>query len=146
MTTANSKNSYVVMLENSKEPPKLVSKVKPLSQKDMYLISLIHPNTGAIVFEQEYKCKDYKEAFKKANELKELPEHRDINTWYEEKRYAPKPKRGKMKLKTKEDTDEENLALAAEKAPVKTVPTKLEKIKKVGATKNKAVKSKKKKK
>lgn len=128
MSTKGNKGSYVVMLENAKLPPKLVASCKPLGP-NKFLVYLIHPNTKKVIIEQEVECKDLNEAMKKANELKDLPEAQNVETWYEETLFIPQPKRGKMKLKTKEVVEEEmnaeedmaepKAAKASKKAPAK---------------------------
>lgn len=111
--TKGNKGSYVVMLEQAKQPPKLITKVKPLGGKK-YSLELIHPNTRQIIIQREEECESIDEAFKKANALRDLPEVKDVKTWYEETLFIPQPKRGKMKLKTKQSVEEEmNLELEA---------------------------------
>lgn len=103
----NNKGSYVVMLEQAKQPPKLITSVKPLGG-NKYHLALIHPNTKKIVVERKDEtCASLDEAMKKANALRDLPEAKEAKTWYEETLFIPQPKRGKMKLKTKEVVEEE---------------------------------------
>lgn len=106
MSTKGNKGSYVVMLEQAKQPPKLIASVKPLGG-NKYLLCLIHPNTRKVILEREEECESLNDAMNKANKLKDLPEAKEVQTWYEETLFIPQPKRGKMKLKTKESVEEE---------------------------------------
>ena len=156
MSTKGNKGSYVVMLEQSKLPPKLIATCKPIAGTNKYKIALVHPNTKAVIIEQEVEAKDISDAMKKANELRNLPEAQNIDTWYEETLFIPQPKRGKMKLKTKQSVEEEMNAEPmeneSEHKPLKT-PVKVPKNVKVAppakvkpskkAVKTKAVKAKK---
>ena len=106
--------SYLVMLETAdKEPPTLISKVKPTEKKNRFLILVLHPNTNEVLYEKVHQCVDIYEALKLANEIKKKPELRSTKTWYEEKRFIPAPKKGKMKLYTKEDAEAEEASSAS---------------------------------
>jgi hypothetical protein len=152
MSTKGNKGSYVVMLEQAKLPPKLIASCKPIPNTNKYIVALLHPNTKKVIVEREVECKDLSEAMKKANELRDLPEAQNVETWYEETLFIPQPKRGKMKLKTKQSVEEEmnaepvdeDLEMAPKKAAkgVKSVPkTKPQGAKKT--VKTKPVKAKK---
>lgn len=110
MSTTKGKGSFVVMLEGEKKAPKLIVNVKSTS-KNMFLISVIHPNTRQVIFEGSYKCKDFNEAFEIGNDLKtadvvlKSPLYTDPE--YEEILFIPNPKKGKMKLNTQEEAEDE---------------------------------------
>lgn len=109
------KGSYVIMMEQTKQPPKLIANVKPLNNSK-FLIEIIHPNTRQTILSKTLECKDFNEAFDKANELKNsdevLKSDQYQDPWYEETLFIPNPKKGKMKLKTKESAEDElNAAL-----------------------------------
>jgi hypothetical protein len=116
------KGSYVVHLEQAKLPPKLIASCKPIAGTNKYKIALVHPNTKKVIIEQEIQAKDISEAMKKANELRDLPEAQNVETWYEETLFIPQPKRGKMKLKTKEVVEEEMNAETMEEEGAKVTP------------------------
>ena len=106
--SAKRTGSYFVMLETAdKEPPALIRSVKPTDKKNRYLISLLHPNTKEAVYSQVHSCKDLNEAMDLAKKIQEKPENRSVQTWYEEKKFVPAPKKGKMKLYTKEEAKKE---------------------------------------
>lgn len=106
-----SKGSYVVMLEQAKQPPKLAISVVPIPDTDLYKITIIHPNTRKALLTVTESFKDLNEAFTRANalkdsdEVKQSPDYQD--PWYEETLFIPNPKKGSMKLKTKESVEEE---------------------------------------
>lgn len=110
MSTTKGKGSFVVMLEGEKKAPKLIVNVKSLG-KNSFMISIIHPNTRQVIFENSFKCKDFNEAFEKGNELKtsdlvlKSPLYTDPE--YEEILFIPNPKKGKMKLNTQEEAENE---------------------------------------
>ena len=88
-------------LENRPElAPKLILSVKKLSQKK-YHIAIIHPNTKEILYEKNHLATSYDFAFAIAKEIK--AKFSDVSTWAEEILFIPKPKRGKMSLKLKEE-------------------------------------------
>lgn len=110
---AKKTGSYLVMLETAdKEPPTLITKVKPTDKKNRFLISILHPNTQEVLYEKVHQVADFNEAFKLANEIKKRPDIKSTKTWYEEKRFIPAPKKGKMKLFTKEEAEAEEAAKA----------------------------------
>lgn len=102
------KGSYTIMLEQAKQPPKLITNIKPL-EKNMYNIAIIHPNTRKVLLEKNVECSDLNQAFDVANAMKEevktLPDY--TAPWYEEVLHIPNPKRGVKKLKTKESVEDE---------------------------------------
>lgn len=113
MSTKNgNKGSYVVMLEQAKQPPKFIKSVVPAPGKGAndWLVKIIHPNTRKTVLEKEISG-SLNDAFAEAErllnsaELKESPDYSE--PWYEETLFIPNPKRGKMKLRTKEAVEEE---------------------------------------
>ena len=100
--TVKHKGSFIVNLESgAKGPPDLLIKVAVIKEKaNHYKIMIIHPNTKQHLYEGDHECKDINAAMAIAYEKKK--EFKDVKTWYEEVLHIPQPKRGKMKLKTKE--------------------------------------------
>lgn len=84
--------------------PNLVVSVKKVSD-NKYFISIVHPNTKEILYEKNHLAKTFNEAFLLGKEIKET-KFSNITTWAEEILFIPRPKRGKMKLSTKEEADE----------------------------------------
>ncbi len=118
--SAKRTGSYFIMLETAdKEPPTLVRSVKPTNIKNRFLISLMHPNTKEMVYSQVHTCKDILEAMDLAKKIQTKPEFKEVKTWYEEKKFVPAPKKGKMKLYTKEEAAKEK-----EEAEEKTTKAK----------------------
>ena len=94
-------------LENSPElAPNLVVSVKKLSGSKYY-IAIIHPNTKEILYEKNHLAKNYNEAFLLGKLIKEK-KLSGTSTWAEEILFIPRPKRGKMKLKTENEDNSEN--------------------------------------
>ena len=80
--------------------PSLSVSVKPTERRDLFEITISHPNTRAVLFNQRIKAKDFLDAMDKAKEIKkEQLSH--IKTTYEEVKIIPRPKKGKMELKSK---------------------------------------------
>lgn len=80
--------------------PSLIVSAKPTERKDLFEISIRHPNTREVLFTQRIKAKSFDEALTKAKEIKkEQCSH--IKTAYEEIKIIPRPKKGKMELKSK---------------------------------------------
>ena len=106
-----SKGSYVVMLEQAKQPPKLAINVKPIPDTDLFQITIVHPNTRKALLTVTESFKDLNAAMARANalkdseEVKQSPDYQD--PWYEETLFIPNPKKGSMKLKTKESVEDE---------------------------------------
>lgn len=110
MVTGSKKTgSFVVMLDNTKHAPTLLTKARPVKdekgkvKEGFFEISVVHPNTNEVLYLQEHKCKDIYEALKLAQEIKEKPEIKQTKTWYQETLFIPQPKKGKMALKSMDD-------------------------------------------
>jgi hypothetical protein len=82
-------------------PPKLVVKIKQVSPKK-WLITLIHPNTLVELYSKNHVAHSVNEAFELGNRIKK-EKFSDVVTVCEEILHIPRPKRGKMALKTKEE-------------------------------------------
>lgn len=106
-----SKGSYVVMLEQAKQPPKLAISIKPIPDTDLYQITIVHPNTRKALLTVTESFTDINSAMARANalkdsdEVKQSPDYQE--PWYEETLFIPNPKKGSMKLKTKESVEDE---------------------------------------
>lgn len=80
--------------------PNLIVKLKQVSPKK-YEISIIHPNTKKELYSKVHVAQTAEEAFLIGKSIK-TQKFSDVKTWYEEILHIPRPKRGKMALKTKE--------------------------------------------
>lgn len=90
--------------------PSLICSAKPTSKAGLFQISILHPNlnkdgTRNVVYTAEIKAKTFLEALQKAQDVKN-EQLRHIKTQFEEIKFIPRPKRGKMKLKLKDDQPE----------------------------------------
>ena len=102
----HNRNKIISKRVNGKEElaPNLVVTVKQLSPKK-YEISIVHPNTKKALYCKNHIAASVEKAFNMGKEIKKA-KFSDTKTWYEEILYIPRPKRGKMKLKLKEDAEE----------------------------------------
>lgn len=103
------KNKKVVtkkVLGMEDHAPNLVVKVKQVSKKK-FEISIIHPNTKTPLYCKVHIVVDAREALALGNNLKNT-KYSDVKTWYEEILHIPRPRRGKVDLKTKESEQEKN--------------------------------------
>jgi uncharacterized protein YktB (UPF0637 family) len=80
--------------------PGLTVSAKPTERRDTFEISISHPNTRVVLFNQRIKAKSFDEALKKAKDIKK-EQMAGIATFYEEVKIIPRPKKGKMELKFK---------------------------------------------
>lgn len=104
---SHAKGVVTKKLDNSPElAPNLVVSVKKVLA-NIYFISIVHPNTKEILYKKNHSAKTFNEAFLLGKEIKETA-FGNITTWAEEILFIPRPKRGKMKLSTKEDADGAN--------------------------------------
>lgn len=109
---AKKTGGFIVMLESSaKAPPSLLTrarKAKDESGKDkpgIFIVEIVHPNTKEAIYSQEHKCKDIYEALALANQLKEKPEYKNVQTVYQEILHIPQPRKGSMKLNSLDDDE-----------------------------------------
>lgn len=82
----------------------LMVTVKQVSPKK-YEIEIIHPNTKDKLYSKVHIAKSYNDAFAIGKKLK-TTRFADVATWYTEIVHIPRPRRGKVKLKTKESENE----------------------------------------
>ena len=80
--------------------PSLMVSAKPTDRRDVFEISISHPNTRVVLHNQRVKAKNFEEALTKAKEIKK-EQLAHIATAYEDIKMIPRPKRGKMQLKSK---------------------------------------------
>ena len=153
MVTGSKKTgSFVVMLDNTKHAPTLLTKARPVKdekgkiKEGFFEISVIHPNTNEVLYLQEHKCKDIYEALKLAQEIKEKPEIKQTKTWYQETLFIPQPKKGKMALKSMDDGEpaKKRGRPAKAKEESKKVVKEDKKVKEIKVEKKKVVKEAKK--
>jgi hypothetical protein len=78
--------------------------VKQVSPKK-YEITITHPNTKEKLYYKVHIAKSFNEAFEIGKKLK-MTKFASTNTWYTEIVHIPRPKRGKVKLKTRESENE----------------------------------------
>lgn len=96
-------------VEDEKKPAQLVVEIKPTAEPDKFIIMVLHPNrqadfTRKVLYEKVHEAKSIDEAVAKANHIKNT-EFANTETTYEEVKFIPKWKRGKMKLDLKEDSE-----------------------------------------
>jgi hypothetical protein len=99
----HSKGVITKKIDSPELAPNLVVSVKRISE-NKYYIAIIHPNTKEILYEKNHLAKSFEAAFLLGKQIKEK-QFSDVSTWAEEILFIPRPKRGKMKLKLKEDED-----------------------------------------
>lgn len=80
--------------------PSLSVGAKATERKDIFEIAITHPNTRRVLFKKRMKAKNFMDALEKAKVIKE-EQLKHIKTKYEELKFIPRPKRGKMELKRK---------------------------------------------
>jgi len=80
--------------------PSLICSAKELKPRGTFEISILHPNTKAVLYSARVKAANHAEALDKAKEVKKA-ELQFVKTAFEEIKFIPRPKRGKMTLKTK---------------------------------------------
>jgi hypothetical protein len=80
--------------------PSLMCSARPGERKDLFEIAITHPNTKEVLFKAQVKADSFVDALSKAKDIKK-EQLDNIKTVYEEVKLIPRPKKGKMGLKTK---------------------------------------------
>jgi hypothetical protein len=82
----------------------LMITVKQVSPKK-YEINITHPNTKEVLYSKVHIAKSYNDAFSIGKKVK-TTKFANTETWLTEIVHIPRPRRGKVKLKTKESENE----------------------------------------
>jgi hypothetical protein len=82
----------------------LMVTVKQMSPKK-YEINITHPNTKEVLYSKVHIAKSFNDAFEMGKKLK-ATKFANTKTWYTEIVHIPRPRRGKVKLKTRESENE----------------------------------------
>lgn len=114
MTTGKVKINKVnegAFVEDEKKPAKLSVVVHRTQKPGVYEIQIVHPNrkedlTREVLYREEHKAKDMFEAIDIGNKIKDS-RFFDVHTTYEDIKFIPNYKKGKMKLNTKEEAQED---------------------------------------
>jgi hypothetical protein len=80
--------------------PSLVCSAKPTDRRDLFVITITHPNTKNVLFTQRIRASSFVDALSKAKSIKQ-EQLAHIKTEFEEIKFIPRPKKGKFTLKTK---------------------------------------------
>jgi hypothetical protein len=80
--------------------PTLICSAKATERRDLFQISIIHPNTKQVLYTDTIRAKTFIEALDKAKLIKK-EQFNAIQTRFEEFKSIPRPKKGKMKLNMK---------------------------------------------
>lgn len=80
--------------------PSLSVGARATERKDIFEVFITHPNTRRTLFKKRLRAKSFMEALEKAKQIKE-EQLKGIKTRFEEQKFIPRPKRGKMELKRK---------------------------------------------
>lgn len=80
--------------------PSLTCSAKATSRRDTFEIAISHPNTKQVLYKDVIRAKNFMDALDKAKEIKK-EQLGHIRTKFEEIKIIPRPKKGKMALKTK---------------------------------------------
>lgn len=114
MTTGKMKTNKMnegAFVEDEKKPAKLSVVVAKTEKSGVFLISIVHPNRRAdlsreVLYKEEHKAKDMLEALDIGKRIKDT-QFADVYTTYEDIKFIPNYKKGKMKLNTKEEAQED---------------------------------------
>ena len=106
-------NPVAKRIESSKEQrPDLLLHITPVRNKNgkvsnkKFNIEIKHPNTKVVLYMKSHTARSFEDAFLKGREIKKS--FASEETWLEEVKHIPSPKRGKMKLDLKDGSEDNN--------------------------------------